>query len=100
MPARIDQRCQREWRAAVQGISIGSVLRRPVAGSPLADALARYLAVPTSGYRGPVFVAHGTTDNVVPIALTRLLLTQYTLAGTKYEFHNYETDHEGIVGAA
>ncbi|WP_051020208.1 alpha/beta hydrolase family protein [Nocardia araoensis] len=98
--ARIDGRCQREWQAAVRGLPLGSMLRRPVAVSPLADALTRYLAVPTSGYRGPVFIAHGTADNVVPIALTRLLLAQYTLAGTRYEFHSYDTDHEGIVGAA
>ncbi|MFI9631341.1 lipase family protein [Nocardia sp. NPDC051929] len=98
--ARIDRRCQREWQSAVRGTTIGSMLQRPVAGSPFADALTGYLRVPTSGYRGPLFIAHGTADNVVPIALTRLLLTQYTLAGTKYEFRSYDTDHEGIVAAA
>ncbi|MBF6337730.1 hypothetical protein IU450_17775 [Nocardia abscessus] len=98
--ARIDRRCQPDWPAAVEGVSIGAMLDRSVAGSPLADTLTRYLRVPTSGYHQPLFLAHGTADNTVPLALTQALLAQFTIAGTEYEFHSYNADHEGIVDAA
>ncbi|MEU2031707.1 lipase family protein [Nocardia amamiensis] len=98
--ARIDRRCQPEWQAAADGVSIGSMLNRPVAGSPVADALTRYMQVPTSGYHQPLFVAHGTADRDIPLPITHALLAQFDDAGTKYEFRTYDADHGGIVAAA
>ncbi|WP_084497216.1 lipase family protein [Nocardia amamiensis] len=98
--ARIDRRCEPEWKAAVAGITVGSMLNRPVAGSPLADAITRYMRVPTSGYRQPLFIAHGSADRDVPIPITHVLLAQFKDGGTQYEFHTYDTDHGGIVEAA
>ncbi len=98
--ARIDRRCEPEWKTAVAGITIGSMLNRPIAGSPVADALTRYMQVPTSGYHQPLFVAHGSTDRDIPLPITHGLLAQFTVAGTKYEFRTYDADHGGIVDAS
>ena len=76
------------------------MLNRPVAGSPVADTLTRYMQVPTSGYHQPLFVAHGTADRDIPLPITHALLAQFDDTGTKYEFRTYDADHGGIVEAA
>ncbi|MEO3810437.1 lipase family protein [Sphaerisporangium sp. B11E5] len=80
------QACVDEMLRAAAGHTNGEMVKDPAA---LADVMARALAddeVIAARYPKPVYIAHGTADTGVPIALTELTVSQLSAAGTDVTF--------------
>ncbi|WP_228818251.1 alpha/beta fold hydrolase [Nocardia transvalensis] len=73
----------------VQGVSIGSLLSRPLTDDHFRTALASYMAVPTSGYNAPILLLLNTADRTVPAPLHAALTAQLTAN---------RVDHRAVVG--
>ncbi len=58
---------------------------------PLADSFARERAVASAGV--PIFMAHGTTDQVVPLARGAASRDALTASGHAIEWHQYSMPH-------
>ncbi|GLW25678.1 hypothetical protein Mame01_57200 [Microbispora amethystogenes] len=91
--------CIGDMIAAVAGLTNGDVLKDPAAANAV---FARSLAddeIPVSRYPRPVYVVHGT-DDVIPIALSRLTAGQLRAAGTDVTFVPVEgADHITLLPA-
>ncbi|MGW5263324.1 alpha/beta hydrolase family protein [Microbispora sp. NPDC004025] len=91
--------CIGEMIEAVAGLTNGDVLKDPAAAT---DAFARALAddeIPVARYPRPVYVVHGTED-VIPIALSRMTAGQLRAAGTDVTFVPVEgADHITLLPA-
>ncbi|MGW4641592.1 hypothetical protein ACWEN6_23930 [Sphaerisporangium sp. NPDC004334] len=71
---------------AATGRTNGEVVKDPAA---LAEVMTRALAddeVIAARYPKPVYIAHGTADTGVPLALTELTVRQLSAAGTDVTF--------------
>lgn len=64
------------------------ILREPPGRGPLADRLSEN--VPTGPWSAPLFVAQGTTDEVIPIRLTRAWVLRTCASGANLSFTTYE----------
>ncbi|WP_181762977.1 lipase family protein [Rhodococcus spelaei] len=97
---RLQTLCEPDWATAAKGLSLGSLVRKPLLDPEFARRLNDYMAVPVSGYDRPILVTHGYVDTTVPIPLTAALLAEFQAAGTQYRFETYQTDHPGVVDAS
>ncbi|MET8160601.1 lipase family protein [Sphaerisporangium sp. NPDC005289] len=78
--------CVQEMLGAAAGRTNGEVVKDPAA---LAEVMTRALAddeVIAARYPKPVYIAHGTADAGVPLALTELTVRQLSAAGTDVTF--------------
>lgn len=92
--------CEPDWAAAAKGLSLGSLVNKPLLDPEFAQRLSDYMAVPTSGYDRPILITHGYVDTTVPVPLTAALLAEFQVSGTPYRFETYDTDHAGIIAAS
>ena len=59
-----------------------------------------YMAMPTSGFDKPFFMANGLADTDVPFAVVAPYVAQLKANGEPVEFHTYPTDHNGTMAAS
>lgn len=93
----VSTQCVTEWSDTVGDRPIGALLARPLNDPVITEVLNTYMAVPTGGYRQPVFIGQGVSDTAVPIPVTLALLAEFASAGTKYEFAAFDADHSTIM---
>lgn len=89
----------REFAKLSSGHSVAEMLSRSLNDPPLLAALTDYLAIPLTGYTGPIMLIQGAKDLVVPIPLTLKLVADLNLAGTRPDFRVVDADHIGTVFA-
>ncbi|WP_430333253.1 alpha/beta hydrolase family protein [Rhodococcus sp. ACT016] len=92
--------CYEQQAEAVQGVSVGAMLSRPLGDPALHGALVDYLAVPTAGYDRSLFIAQGLLDTVVPAPLSFKLIADMRLAGVDATYMTYPTNHDGTMAAS
>ncbi|MEC3920165.1 lipase family protein [Nocardia sp. CDC160] len=97
---RLRTTCVQDWGTVVGSDSFATILARPLSTGEFPNRLRKYTAVPTSGYHQPIFLGQGTTDLSVPLPATQALATAFQASATDYQFHTYDTDHQGIPYAA
>lgn len=90
--------CQDRWPAVIGGRGLGELLARPLFDDAARQAIGKYVAIPADGYQQPIFLAQGTRDTAVLPVMTQALAYEFELAGAEYEYHTFETDHQGIMG--
>ncbi|MFF0814775.1 lipase family protein [Rhodococcus sp. NPDC003318] len=69
------------FRPSVASVPLGSLFTRPLAGTPIPQALTDYLGVPTTGFDEPVMLVQGLADHVVPPPLTLWYSAELALSG-------------------
>ena len=92
--------CYEQQAEAVQGVSVGALLSRPVDDPTFRAAMTEYLAVPTTGYDRSLFIAQGLLDTVVPAPLSFKLIADMRLAGVDATYMTYPTNHDGTMAAS
>ncbi|MDH6283184.1 hypothetical protein M2284_002608 [Rhodococcus sp. LBL1] len=92
--------CYEQQAEAVQGVSVGALLSRPVDDPAFRAAMTEYLAVPTTGYDRSLFIAQGLLDTVVPAPLSFKLIADMRLAGVDATYMTYPTNHDGTMAAS
>lgn len=92
--------CYDAQAEAVAGVSVGALLSRPLDDPAFRAALTEYLAVPTTGYDRPLFIAQGLLDTVVPAPLSFKLIADLRLAGADATYLTYPTDHNATMAAS
>lgn len=92
--------CYRDQSAAVQGVSVGELLSRPLGDPVFRSALTEYLEVPVTGYDRPLFIAQGLLDTVVPAPFSFKLAADLRLLGVDATYLTYPTDHNGTMAAS
>ncbi|CRK49595.1 conserved exported hypothetical protein [Rhodococcus sp. RD6.2] len=60
---------------------VGDLFSRPLAGTPLPQAVTEYLGVPTTGFDKPLMMVQGTQDRVVPPPLALWFAAELALSG-------------------
>jgi hypothetical protein len=96
-----EQECVDPFDAKLNGVNVGDWFTRPVATLPnFAQTLSDYMAMPTSGFDKPFFMANGLTDTDVPFAIVAPQVAQLKAGGEPVEFHTYPTDHNGTMAAS
>jgi Secretory lipase len=99
--ALAEQECVDPFEAELGGVNVGDWFTRPVATLPnFAQTLSDYMAMPTSGFDEPFFMANGLTDTDVPFAIVAPYVAQLEANGEPVEFHTYPTDHNGTMAAS
>lgn len=96
----ISTACVQDFDKLSAGMSLGSILAKPMADNGIGSGLRDYMVAPTAGYQEPVLITHGATDTVVPIPMTFALLSQLRASGTRVEFEMYPVAHEEIEEAS
>lgn len=86
-------RCYAEQNAATRGISVGSLVSRPLADGPLIPALRDYARVPVKGYPSPVLLQQGSTDIVAFAPLTDQLVANMRGNGVRVDYRQYPDSH-------
>lgn len=81
-------------------VGVGQMLSRPLSDETARAALTDYLAVPTSGYDRPLFLAQGLIDTVVPAPLVYPLVADLQAEGEDVRFFTYPTTHSGTMAAS
>ncbi|RJO68425.1 hypothetical protein D5S18_34045 [Nocardia panacis] len=81
--------CLKSADAAVAGQPFGQLFAKPVADPALIAALRDYIAVPTTGYQGPLLLLQGGVDTVQPLPTTVLLQQQLQQGGTDSRLRLY-----------
>ncbi|WP_280370159.1 lipase family protein [Nocardia wallacei] len=74
--------CSSELREKLTRTGPDTLLAKPLPGSALASALTDYMQIPSSGWTHSVWIAHGTADTVVPMALSVALFAQLRAGGS------------------
>lgn len=91
---RISTECEPNWVSIVADADTAKIFSSPVIlDQQIMGALNDYLAVPTSGYTAPIFLAQGFADENVPFPLNAALAAQLTAAGQPVTFHTYPGNH-------
>jgi hypothetical protein len=99
--AMAEQECVDPFEAKLDGVNVGDWFTEPVALLPnFAQTLSDYMAMPTSGFDKPFFMANGLTDTDVPFAIVAPYVAQLEANGEPVEFHTYPTDHNGTMAAS
>ncbi|MFE7797225.1 lipase family protein [Nocardia sp. NPDC057440] len=86
---------------AARGVVLGDLFSRPLLEIPdLHGFLARYMALPESGYDKPLFIGQGLrdTDVITPESLRWAAVLKAN--GQPVTLHTYPTDHSGTVNAS
>lgn len=96
-----EQMCVDPFDAMLGGVNVGDWFSAPVATLPnFAQTLSDYMAMPTSGFDRPFFMANGLLDTDVPMAVTAAYVAQLKAGGEPVDFHTYPTDHSGTMAAS
>jgi predicted esterase len=90
--------CYPELDRATQGLHISQLLTRDP--KPLRAAIAQYADVPVTGFRQPVFIAHGTRDNVVGVSRSDAFVRSLATGGEPVLYRTYPTDHWATMRAS
>lgn len=99
--AMAEQQCVDAFDAKLDGVSVGDWFTQPVALLPnFAQTLSDYMAMPTSGFDKPFFMANGLADTDVPFAVVAPYVAELKANGEPVEFHTYPTDHNGTMAAS
>jgi hypothetical protein len=99
--AMAEQECVDAFDAKLTGVNVGDWFTRPVALLPnFAQTLSDYMAMPTSGFDKPFFMANGLADTDVPFAIVAPYVAQLKANGEPVDFHTYPTDHNGTMAAS
>jgi hypothetical protein len=99
--AMAEQLCVDAFDAQLDGVNVGDWFTRPVATLPgFPQTLSDYMAMPTSGFDTPFFMANGLTDTDVPFAIVAPYVAELKANGEPVEFHTYPTDHNGTMAAS
>jgi hypothetical protein len=99
--AMAERECVNPFEAKLDGVDVGDWFTEPVALLPnFAQTLSDYMAMPTSGFDKPFFLANGLTDTDVPFAIVAPYVAQLEANGEPVEFHTYPTDHNGTMAAS
>jgi hypothetical protein len=99
--AMAEQLCVDPFDAQLDGVNVGDWFTRPVATLPgFPQTLSDYMAMPTSGFDTPFFMANGLTDTDVPFAIVAPYVAELKANGEPVEFHTYPTDHNGTMAAS
>jgi hypothetical protein len=99
--AMAEQQCVDAFDAKLTGVNVGDWFTRPVASLPnFAQTLSDYMAMPTSGFDKPFFMANGLVDTDVPFAVVAPYVAQLKANGEPVDFHTYPTDHNGTMAAS
>ena len=96
-----EQMCVEQFDAVLDGVNVGDWFTAPVATLPdFAQTLDDYMAMPTSGFDHPFFMANGAIDTDVPMALTAEYVATLVANGEPVTFKTYPTDHNGTMQAS
>ncbi|MGK5557380.1 alpha/beta hydrolase family protein, partial [Actinomadura kijaniata] len=99
--ADAERLCYSDMVARTRGVSIGSMLRRPLFDAAFFETLRSVTEVPLTGYRRPFFVAQGVNDTTVPIPLTLKLVGDLKARRQPVTFRAYAgADHSGTMAAS
>ncbi len=93
---RIVTMCSPAIETLTAELSIGDLLATSLT-SREAGLFERYLRIPTSGYRVPVFLGHGLRDATLPFPTVVPLVAMLRASGTQLEFKTYDATHDGII---
>jgi hypothetical protein len=99
--ALAEQQCVNDYETSVAATNLGDWFTKPVALLPhFATIVNNYMAMPTSGFDKPFFMANGLLDTDVPIAVVLPYIAQLELNRQPLTFHTYPTDHNGTMNAS
>ncbi|WP_330184938.1 lipase family protein [Nocardia sp. NBC_01503] len=76
--------CFNDIMKAVDGVSVGEMLARPLGDERFRAAINEYMTVPTSGYNAPILLLLNVTDMVVPSPLHAALAAQFAANGVDF----------------
>ncbi|WP_016691253.1 lipase family protein [Rhodococcus rhodochrous] len=92
-----DTTSMEEFRRRLVDVPVGSLFSRPLAGTPIPQAISEYFGVPVTGFDKPVMLVQGLTDSVVPVPLTLWFATDLALAGEQFDLRLPVAGHvEGL----
>ncbi|BCN69236.1 lipase family protein [Prescottella equi] len=91
--AAAETECYETMAPKLAGVSIGSLVSRPLDDPALLAAVRDMLEVPTTGYDRPVFLGQGLTDDIVPAPLVLKLAAELTANRQPVTFRTYPTGH-------
>ncbi|MGN6722972.1 MAG: alpha/beta hydrolase family protein [Marmoricola sp.] len=99
--ALAEQQCVNDYETSVAATNLGDWFTKPVALLPnFATIVNKYMAMPTSGFDKPFFMANGLLDTDVPFAVVLPYILQLELNRQPLTFHTYPTDHNGTMNAS
>ncbi|MBM4631392.1 lipase [Rhodococcus hoagii] len=91
--AAAETECYETMAPKLAGVSIGSLVSRPLDDPALLAAVRDMLEVPTTGYDRPVFLGQGLTDDIVPAPLVLKLAAELAANRQPVTFRTYPTGH-------
>ena len=93
--------CVNQFDAILGGVNPGDWFTQPVATLPnFAQTLSDYMAMPTKGFDKPFFMANGTLDTDVPMAVVLEYVAELKANQQPVEWHTYPTDHNSTMAAS
>lgn len=99
--AMAETTCVNQFDARLTGVNAGDWFTRPVASLPrFPQTLSAYMAMPTTGFDKPFFMANGTLDTDVPFAVVAAYVAELEANRQPVQFHTYPTDHNGTMAAS
>jgi hypothetical protein len=93
-----EKECVNDFEPQLEGVDAGRFFTGPVADLPrFRQALTRYMKMPESGFDRPFFMGHGSKDQDVPYALTKLYVEKLKANHEPLTFKLYDSDHSGTL---
>ena len=90
--------CVIDFEKRLEGVDVSSFLTGPVSDLPNFSAtVARYMAMPETGFDRPFFMGHGRRDTDVPYAITLPYVRKLQANGEPVAFKSYDADHSGTL---
>ncbi|RZS43083.1 secretory lipase [Herbihabitans rhizosphaerae] len=87
--------CYRDLEKTLVGVTVGQLLRKPLALGDFLPAARQAMEPPSHGYERPFFVGLGTFDWLTP--LTGKLLAEFALHGEPVTARFYPSDHDNTM---
>lgn len=84
-----------QFRGRAAATRVGDLFDRPLAGTPIPQAVTDYLGVSTTGFDRPLMLVQGLADSVVPPALTMWFATDLAIAGERFDLRLPDAGHVG-----
>jgi hypothetical protein len=95
---RAETSCITPFEHAVEGVELGNFLTAQAASLPnFVRTVARYMAMPESGFDKPFFMGHGLQDMDVPYGLTSDYVKKLKANHQPLTFKTYNSDHSGTL---
>ena len=93
-----ETKCGLPFEKDLENADIGHFFTRPVSGLPnFAATVARYMAMPETGFDKPFFMGHGRKDADVPYSLTIPYVRKLQANHQPLTFKTYDADHSGTL---